>query len=101
MKDNLGQTILHVSVDAMNPSAVTSIINLGIAKELINTADNDGMTALHIAAINFDIEIFNFLAQLNGDYNIKDSHGKTCLEYLQENDDIDKNILDEINNLKI
>ncbi len=59
------------------------------------------MTPLHIAAINFDIEIFNSLTSLSGDYSIKDKEGKTPIEYLKLNDDIDKEIIQQISNIDI
>ena len=45
------------------------------------------MTPLHIAAINFDLHIYELLTSLNPNYNIKDNEGKTCKDYLKENED--------------
>lgn len=85
----------------MNYSAVQSLINLGIAKELVNYPDAYLMTPLHIAGINFDVEIFNLLTVLSGDYTLKDKENKTPLEYLKENEDIDKEILNQIESIQI
>ena len=86
-RDNISQTILHISVDAINFSAVESLIKLNYAQDLINEADNIGMTPMHIAAINFDIHIYDLLTTLNPNYKIKDNEGKTCKDYLKENED--------------
>ncbi len=86
-RDNISQTILHISVDAINFSAVESLIKLNYAQDLINEADNIGMTPMHIAAINFDVHIYDLLTTLNPNYKIKDNEGKTCKDYLKENED--------------
>lgn len=86
-RDNISQTILHISVDAINFSAVESLIKLNYAQDLINEADNIGMTPMHIAAINFDMHIYDLLTTLNPNYKIKDNEGKTCKDYLKENED--------------
>jgi ankyrin repeat protein len=89
--DNSGQSLLHIAVDGMNYSAIKALFDYGVGTKLINSTDKFNMTPLHIAAINFDIEIFALLQSFNPDYKIKDSEGKTCLDYLKENDDIDLN----------
>ena len=86
-RDDIHQTILHIAVDAINFSCVDTLIKLGYAQDLINETDNAGMTPLHIGAINFDLHIYELLASLNPNYNIKDSEGKTCKDYLKENED--------------
>lgn len=86
-RDNISQTILHISVDAINFSAVESLIKLNYAQDLINEADNIGMTPMHIAAINFDVHIYDLLTTLNPNCKIKDNEGKTCKDYLKENED--------------
>lgn len=88
-KDNIGQSVLHIAVDAMNFSAVDSLIKLNYAKDLINEVDNVGMSPMHIAAVNFDLHIYDLLTQLNPNYNIKDNEGKTCKDYLKENEDVE------------
>jgi ankyrin repeat protein len=91
-RDSTGQTLLHVAVDGMNFSAVKSFVELLIAAELINSLDNFKMTPMHIAAINFDIEIFKLLMSLKPDIYIRDNENKTCVEYLKENEEIDVDI---------
>ena len=97
-RDNTGQTILHIVVDAMNVSALGALVELGLAGSFINTVDKFNMTPMHIAAINFDYEIFGILKTLNADMSIKDSEGKTPIDYLKENDDINEDIINEIIN---
>ena len=86
-RDNINQSILHIAVDAINFSCVDSLIKLGYAQDLINEKDNVGMTPLHIGAINFDIHIYDLMIGLNPNLNIKDNEGKTCKDYLKENED--------------
>lgn len=93
--------MLHVAVDGMNYSAVRGLISLEIGEKLINSVDNFNMTPMHIAAINFDIEVFNLLTGLKPDVTLKDSEGKTCLDYLNENEDISSDILKCVENLTI
>ena len=86
-RDDIHQSILHIAVDAINFSCVDTLIKLGYAQDLINETDNAGMTPLHIGAINFDLHIYELLTSLNPNYNIKDNEGKTCKDYLKENED--------------
>ena len=88
-RDNISQTILHISADAINFSAVESLIKLNYAQDLINEVDNIGMTPMHIAAVNFDVHIYDLLTTLNPNYKIKDNEGKTCKDYLKENEDVE------------
>ena len=88
-RDNINQSILHIAVDAINFSCVDSLIKLGYAQDLINEKDNVGMTPLHIGAINFDIHIYDLMIGLNPNLNIKDNEGKTCKDYLKENEDVE------------
>ena len=88
-RDTIGQSILHVAVDALSFSAVDSLVKMNYAKELIDVCDDANMTPMHIAAINFDLHIYDLLIQLNPNKNIKDKEGKTCIDYLKENDDVE------------
>ncbi len=88
-RDTIGQSILHVSVDAINFSAVDSLIKLNYAKELIDVGDDVNMTPMHIAAINFDIHIYESLISLKPNLKLKDNEGKTCIDYLKENEDVE------------
>lgn len=86
-RDNINQSILHIAVDSVNFSCVDALIKLGYAQDLINEPDNVGMTPLHIGAINFDVHIYDLLISLNPNCKIKDNEGKTCKDYLKENED--------------
>ena len=88
-RDNINQSILHIAVDAINFSCIDALIKLGYAQDLINEIDNVGMTPLHIGAINFDIHIYDLLLSLNPNCKIKDNEGKTCKDYLKENEDVE------------
>ena len=88
-RDNINQTVLHIAVDAINFSAVESLIKLNYAQDLINEVDNIGMTPMHIAAVNFDVHLYDLLTTLNPNYKIKDNEGKTCKDYLRENEDVE------------
>lgn len=86
----------------MNYSAVKNVIDYeNLGSQLINQKDKFQMTPMHIAAINFDIEIFNLLTSLNPDLNLKDSENKTPKDYLNDNEDIDKEIFKQIDILNI
>ncbi len=100
-RDSTGQTLLHVAVDGMNLSAVKSLFDLEIGEKLINSVDNFKMSPMHIAAINFDVEIFALLTQLQPNLELKDSENKTSIDYLRENDDIDKDVLKLLDGIKI
>jgi ankyrin repeat protein len=82
----------------MNVSALAALVELNLMSAFINTVDKFNMTPMHIAAINFDYEIFNLLKSLDADMTIKDSEGKTPIDYLKENEDISEDIINEIIN---
>ncbi len=65
---------------------------MGIAGLLINIQDNQKMTAMHIASINYEEPMFSLLAELKPDKTLKDEEGKTFLDYLEENDDLEDNL---------
>ena len=56
------------------------------------------MTPMHIAGIMFDLECFELLIKLIPDLSNKDKENNTALFYLEDNEDIDKNILAYIKN---
>lgn len=89
MRDNLGQSLLHIGVDAMNFSVIDSLYKKDYIKQLINVTDDLNMTPMHIAAINFDIHIFDLLYNMKPDLTIKDKDNKTCIDYLKENEDVE------------
>ena len=88
-RDIIEQNILHVPVDALSFSAVDSLIKMNYAQELIDVCDDSNMTPIHIADINFDSHIYDLLIHLGPNKNIKDKEGKTCIDYLRENDDVE------------
>ena len=61
---------------------------MNYAQELIDIEDNVGMTPMHIAAINFDVHIYDLLILQKPNIKIKDKEGKTCIDYLKENEDV-------------
>ena len=63
------------------------MIKLNYAQDLINEVDNIGMSPMHIAAVNFDVLIYDLLTTFKPNYKIKDNEGKTCKDYLKENED--------------
>jgi ankyrin repeat protein len=85
----------------MNYSAVKSLVDLELAEKLINSTDNFMMTPMHMAAMNFDVEIFILLCKLQPNFELRDSENKTSLEYLKENEEIDHNIMQLIDDIKI
>ncbi len=75
---------------------MAALHEMDLISPFINTPDKFNMTPVHIAAINFDYEIFNLLKSLSPDMSIRDSEGKTPIDYLRENDDISEDIINEI-----
>ena len=71
-RDTIGQSILHVAVDALSFSEVDSLIKMNYAQELIDVCDDSNMTPIHIADINFDLHIYDLLIHLGPNKNIKD-----------------------------
>ena len=63
------------------------MIKLNYAQDLINEVDNIGMSPMHSAAVNFDVHIYDLLTTFKPNYKIKDNEGKTCKDYLKENED--------------
>ena len=59
------------------------------------------MTPMHIAAINFDYEIFNMLSSLNPDLTLKDLEDKTAADYLRENEEIEDEIKQSLENINL
>ena len=55
----------------------------------INTKNNEGKTALHIACENQDVTIVEYLISQGSEVNLKDNEGKTPLHYASIHDEID------------
>lgn len=64
-------------------------MDIGIAQKLINCQDDHLMTAMHIASINFEESIYVLLASFKPDITLKDKDGKTFIDYLKENEDLE------------
>ncbi len=77
---------------------MAALHEMELISPFINTPDKFKMTPLHIAAINFDYEIFNLLKLLSPNMSIQDSEGKTPIDYLRENEDMSEDIINEIIN---
>lgn len=73
----------------MNFSVIDSLNKKNYIQDLINVQDNFQMTPMHIAAINFDVHIFDLLYNLKPDLTLKDKENKTCIDYLKENEDVE------------
>jgi len=91
------QTLTHVAVDSGNISSVKAFEELGLIKQHINIADSFKMTPMHIAAINFNLEIFKILLSYSPNNELRDDNGKTFVDYLHENEDLDEDILKILN----
>ncbi|MCJ1393407.1 Ankyrin-2 [Xylographa bjoerkii] len=84
-----GRTALHLAVEAAQLSAVTWLLESGIALttarnenhelKLINVADTSGSTALHIAASMGQIEIAEYLLFMDAKLDATDNSGRTPL----------------------
>lgn len=91
MIDSTKQTLLHSAVDSKNISAIQSLSSLNLIND-INSQDDYGMTALHIACINFDIECFTYIFNLNPNFQLEDKDGYTAKFYIEDNEEIPSEI---------
>jgi ankyrin repeat protein len=90
-----GETLLHTAIDSKNFNALKLIVNLNLIDD-VNKKDNYGMTPLHLACVQFNMECFNLLMSLNPDKNIDDSADQKAVNYLMENEDLTKDEIDNI-----
>ena len=103
-------TYLHTSIKNINKG-----INLEISKYLINkmnnnldSTNNNGRTALHLAAKNKDKDLYDLIVENGADENIKDKFGKLPKDFFgklfgeksEDIKDIGYNIL-ESNNINV
>ncbi len=101
-------TYLHTSIKNVNKG-----INLEISKYLINkmnnnldSTNNNGRTALHLAAKNKNKELYDLLIEKGANENIKDKFGKLPKEFFgkffkkksEDIEDIGYNIFESNNN---
>ena len=77
---------MHSAADTKNYSAVATLVSLNIAQKLIDIQDEYGMTPLHIACINYNLECLELLFSINPNIQIKDASDLTALEYLEDNE---------------
>lgn len=76
-----GRTALHVAAEMSNWKATATLLNNGA---LVNTTDDQGQTALHVAAPGYgrDFErTMEVLLEAGASLEIKDQDGKIALDY--------------------
>ena len=84
-KTNLEESFQLIS-QYLNPkersvnNAMGSLLKKGVD---INAINNDGNTALHLAALNGNLEMMNFLLNHGAKFDIKDKNGKNALELIR------------------
>jgi ankyrin repeat protein len=85
-KTNLEESFQLIS-QYLNPkersvnNAMGSLLKKGVD---INAINNDGNTALHLAALNGNLEMMNFLLNHGAKFDIKDKNGKNALELITD-----------------
>jgi len=86
---NLGQTCLHMAVENNNNKAAEELIKIArnrkICSAFLDAQDKSGKTALHWAASNGNLELFNILVSHGASTNITDLWNATPLVLAQEN----------------
>jgi len=76
-----GHSVLHLAVVGANQDLVKLAIKY--LKPDLNWADADGLTPLHYAAGDGNVEVFNILIDAGADGNRKDFDGDTPFDYLE------------------
>ena len=76
--DIAGDTLLHIAISNKNNDVILPLINKGID---INIGNKNNLTPLHIAVINRDIDLIKLLLSKGAKTDIKDSKGKTAIDY--------------------
>ncbi len=85
-KSNLQESFQLIS-QYLNPTehSVKNVMNSLLKKDVdINAINNDGNTALHLAALNGNLEMMNFLLNHGAKFDIKDRNGKNPLELITD-----------------
>lgn len=78
MRDEDGNSFLHVAQKHVNPFAITALVAAGID---INTQNNDGKSVLHHSIHNWQMEAFNAVLAASPNVNARDHAGYTALYY--------------------
>ena len=87
-KNNNGDNLYHHAVEKNNKDVVKRIAELNLD---INSVNNDGMTALHLAAMKSkDTEIIKLLVDLGANISLETSFGETAFDLASENELLNK-----------
>ncbi|CAK9178062.1 unnamed protein product [Ilex paraguariensis] len=78
--ENSADRLLHDAA-AMNRVDLMEILCLGYVDIELNSVDDHGRTALHVAAINGHVEVLRFLVGVGSDPTVVDSNGWTPLHF--------------------
>lgn len=88
LNQSLGNTLLHEAVIKNNITLIKKIIQFKIP---INHKNNNGYTALHLAAMKAkNLEIISFLLKNGADKNIKTDFEETAYDLASENELLNK-----------
>ncbi|KAL6614144.1 hypothetical protein ACP70R_036414 [Stipagrostis hirtigluma subsp. patula] len=85
LRDAEGRTFLHVAVEKKRVHVVQFVCACGRSfGSLLNAQDNNGNTALHLAIIDGDLDIFRCLVRSREVHiNLQNNEGKTPLDLAQ------------------
>lgn len=79
-----GNTLIHLAVEKNNLSLVKRLVSFGID---VNHKNNDGLTALHLAAMKAkDPNILNYLISIGADKHIKTDFEESVYDLAAENE---------------
>lgn len=73
----IDDSLLHWAASFGNSNAVKILTN---KRALVNIANNDGQTPLHIACKNANQEVISALLEVGADPTLADKNGKDCLD---------------------
>ncbi|WP_353280976.1 ankyrin repeat domain-containing protein [Wolbachia endosymbiont (group B) of Tholera decimalis] len=86
VKDNHGQTLLHIAAKSGNLNVMKCLVNKGAST---NTKDKYDNTPLHSAAYAGELDIVKYLIIKNNNINAKGEYGRTPLHIAAINGDLD------------
>ncbi|CQD07254.1 ankyrin repeat domain protein [Wolbachia endosymbiont wPip_Mol of Culex molestus] len=86
VKDNHGQTLLHIAAKSGNLNVMKCLVNKGAST---NTKDKYYNTPLHSAAYAGELDIVKYLIIKNNNINAKGEYGRTPLHIAAINGDLD------------